>query len=1013
MHSLYRCRCAVGYRPYASSKLIVFSEKQVVDATVNMRWNPNGITLNADYETEASQFVNSLGASTVNVTLSDPYMTGIAWAALFDSAAAYGNVTQAAANHILLPACKEGETSASGKCRPFPEIEDPLSRRGGLGNFAHILVKLYYDVAGVKFGMDSYFRLQGFNIVHGKSYPQVSLSGVHPQVVTFNQSLQNIQLEENRTLEENLQKIVEEQGYQVSFCTDPTDTDTKRYVMPQSFKEKNVTAGEVIKKYLDSVGGNYLSLPTAEYARKISMCTRANINQGCSVFYLGVGLYEGYSISGNVDPNTLNLNLEYDMNRGLGYDYSVGGIKENEKFTIDEIYPQRREAKFKKARTDLTSFPGQFDVLDKRFSDKYSSSGLAWKSSGPEVTTERLQKVNMYGISVTGSEPVALLDGKIVSPVSADQGHILIGTNYFLRFCNEQKKCKNSSIYQHTTNLTNIDVNKLKMGSKVEMNQKLGEASSDKPEFVRFYVPGVGQSDTVTISPSIVWKYAIPVKELTDEELKDVGLVKAGNPQSPSNQSPSSLPSSIFVAKVGNTGTSTNSHVHIEWTDRRRITESDAREYVSVSGNVTSGFGPRQSPTPGASTEHKGIDIGATEGTPIYLINGSFLKEVNESNCQNGDKECGGRFGNYITISTPKGDMRLAHLAPSSITGTPGQTSSGSGYGTGVQSTPVAIGANIQTEFKGIPRALRIVPGRTILSFITNYDEWVEKGRPSDIDPGVWIAGRFSKWFVKDATYKWSQGDLLVSISGVSDWGNATSRIKIPRFEEYISSFAKTELEYKDYYGYIRSLGDLCWKLGDGRTSCEVLCAEAQQITQSLGTQRDSGASVTSEYPPANCQYRGAKYPKDRVNSIINAARQGGINTKAGYAGVVGNAIAESSGNLDPASDNKNRNFLDSQGRGCIGIFQWCDRKVGLDRLASSTGKPWTDFNLQMQWFVQELKGADYNGPETVKALNSAGSPEQAADRFDEFYERSGGQASLERQQYAREIYNDLDCGAA
>jgi hypothetical protein len=305
------------------------------------------------------------------------------------------------------------------------------------------------------------------------------------------------------------------------------------------------------------------------------------------------------------------------------------------------------------------------------------------------------------------------------------------------------------------------------------------------------------------------------------------------------------------------------------------------------------------------------------------------------------------------------------------------------------------------------------VPGRTILSFITNYDEWVEKGRPSDIDPGVWIAGRFSKWFVKDATYKWSQGDLLVSISGVSDWGNATSRIKIPRFEEYISSFAKTELEYKDYYGYIRSLGDLCWKLGDGRTSCEVLCAEAQQITQSLGTQRDSGASVTSEYPPANCQYRGAKYPKDRVNSIINAARQGGINTKAGYAGVVGNAIAESSGNLDPASDNKNRNFLDSQGRGCIGIFQWCDRKVGLDRLASSTGKPWTDFNLQMQWFVQELKGADYNGPETVKALNSAGSPEQAADRFDEFYERSGGQASLERQQYAREIYNDLDCGAA
>lgn len=34
--------------------------------------------------------------------------------------------------------------------------------------------------------------------------------------------------------------------------------------------------------------------------------------------------------------------------------------------------------------------------------------------------------------------------------------------------------------------------------------------------------------------------------------------------------------------------------------------------------NITSLFGNRTSPTTGASSFHSGIDIGATEGTPIY-----------------------------------------------------------------------------------------------------------------------------------------------------------------------------------------------------------------------------------------------------------------------------------------------------------------------------------------------------------------------------------------------------------
>ena len=125
-----------------------------------------------DGQTEATQFVNSLSGSTVNVVLSDPYMTGISWAALFDSAAAYTTQAHAAANYIMLPACGENEDPVSGKCNPFyKEIEDPNLRKGALGDFAHILVTLYYEVGGVNFGLDTYFRLQSFNISHGKKYP--------------------------------------------------------------------------------------------------------------------------------------------------------------------------------------------------------------------------------------------------------------------------------------------------------------------------------------------------------------------------------------------------------------------------------------------------------------------------------------------------------------------------------------------------------------------------------------------------------------------------------------------------------------------------------------------------------------------------------------------------------------------------------------------------------------------------------------------------------------------------
>lgn len=65
---------------------------------------------------------------------------------------------------------------------------------------------------------------------------------------------------------------------------------------------------------------------------------------------------------------------------------------------------------------------------------------------------------------------------------------------------------------------------------------------------------------------------------------------------------------------------------------------------------ISSGFNlKRKHPVLGYTREHKGVDFAAPIGTPFYAAgSGTIVKVIN--NCKNGNRRCGGGYGNYIQI---------------------------------------------------------------------------------------------------------------------------------------------------------------------------------------------------------------------------------------------------------------------------------------------------------------------------------------------------------------------------
>ena len=88
-------------------------------------------------------------------------------------------------------------------------------------------------------------------------------------------------------------------------------------------------------------------------------------------------------------------------------------------------------------------------------------------------------------------------------------------------------------------------------------------------------------------------------------------------------------------------------------TVQQRVNQ-DGDDIMPVNGRVTSPFGPRQSPVPGASTNHLGTDLAAPTGTPIRSpISGKVVYASMDDNA------CGGT----IAIKNNKEKHRFCHCS--------------------------------------------------------------------------------------------------------------------------------------------------------------------------------------------------------------------------------------------------------------------------------------------------------------------------------------------------------------
>ncbi len=114
--------------------------------------------------------------------------------------------------------------------------------------------------------------------------------------------------------------------------------------------------------------------------------------------------------------------------------------------------------------------------------------------------------------------------------------------------------------------------------------------------------------------------------------------------------------------------------------------------------------------------------------------------------------------------------------------------------------------------------------------------------------------------------------------------------------------------------------------------------------------------------------------------------------TPAQAAGIVGNMKVESGFNTGAYNARE----------GAIGLCQWLGgRRKNLERYAAAQGKPVSDWKVQVDFMMYELRT---NESSAYGHLRGAQTPAAAAAVFDRYYERSDGAARGQRIAYANSV---------
>ena len=968
----------MAYKPFKSKYAIVFEERQIQSLRVNLSANFSDVIKN-DGAFATGLFNKE--ANTCVVTLSDPYLDGIAWTSLNEINSLTGLGTAAnqdALAGFLKRKCEPGESPADG-CFPYALIDSQGSESNlsTTDRFSPTLIlTLWYVIGGDKnqvIETTFYFDLVATSIKHGNTgEPAVTLSGKNAYDIKFQKNLQPTFFDQGKNWvdEFNDKMFYKEEGYKIEdVCSDSAD----EVKMDRVYRVNNLTPAEILNKFMSTKpGSQVLALPTKEFANKIQICTKAdNLCYGSTVFYLGKGLYEQYKISVDIPSSDVPRNSRPAPPK-------IEGPKGDEKeYTVSIPDPETTAKQLEDLAPDAsTAFAPQFVGIE-----DYADINI-WKGSGNKETfkIERLKAVSPYG---DAKGAIAYYGGEVLS-VNQEEKSLRVKSNFFIQYCDSNDKCNRATLYQEYKKLKSISV---KETDKLAVNSSVGEAETSDPQKIsktKFYVV-LTTGEEIVMDPSSIRAMISTYEGASDLENKEEAPTDGEGATSGEIEARAGWTGRVYPA--GENGT----HLHSEWQPARPISRADVEKYVKLgsSYSVTGVYNEQR-----GDRLHKGIDFGGMEpGTPIYLKGGATVVNA-VTVCKNGETNCGGAYGNSLLINTPEGQMLLGHLQPGSINenipewggGTAESTSSTSGSvkNGNQQISSDKNSTKISTDFKGIPKALRILPGRTVLSFISDYDTWVENGKSSDIDPNIWITDKFKSWYIGGVEYNWDRGDLRVKVKGYLPWSLQDEGLTaIPSWDTH-----KENKGYVDYYDYIRSGGDLCYINTNNKDSC----SECSKTPQSFTSPSGNADSISNTYSSGKFTYTGNN--QAAVQSLLNASEAAGVKSNIGQAAIVGNAQKESFASLDPTAVGDNGTAL--------GVFQWrADRQDNLRALGNAP----LSREQQMRWFVKEMQ--DY--PSLVNYLNRNDiTLDQAVREFGRVYLRPGTPVYEDRLKNAQNILNNM-----